>query len=603
MESRKKSKPDKEIKTVEDVFRKFRNPRNRVEQINKLSERLQNTQPLEAAHIAQIGVQIADEKDFADLKAICRRRAGLCFYYAGAFRESLDSYSESLKYYELRKDIEGTASVLQNIGLVLRRLERHQEALEVYQRSADLFAKTENVTARQYVLINIASLATHLYDPVRVIATYSECLQTLEKHDDDFIRAVVTGNLGRLFIDLGDYERGAEYTKKSAELHEKRGDFIGIGHATGSMAFIEKHRGNLNRALELFNESVQAYKKANHSSGYAAALSNVAEIALSEKMYDVSFKYAQESLTEYVAIGDNENEARVLRTLAKLESECNSREKAFFFISSAIEKLNKSVNYGLLANTWLACGQIHERFQEYEKAIESYLKGYEMSELHNLDKNCYMAAENLSALYEKCGDYFSALRYSRLFQERKSSFDKSINSLENQGLRYRLEIEKFERETEVMRLKNENLQAQLQSQVNELNTTAMALAQKNDVLGSIVNSLKKVTDLKNAERTKAIHNVINEISGHIRSDKNRKHLTEKLQDQQRDFIERLTRVASDLSAREIQICSMIRLNLSSKEISDLLCINEKSVEIYRHRIRAKLALASGTNLTNHLSSL
>ena len=216
---------------------------------------------------------------------------------------------------------------------------------------------------------------------------------------------------------------------------------------------------------------------------------------------------------------------------------------------------------------------------------------------------CYQSAKLLSSLYEKIGDYFSALKYSKLFQEKKSAFDKSINSRENQELRYRLEIEKVEREREVMRLKNENLQAQLQSQVNELNSTAMALAQKNDVLGSIVNSLKKVSDLKNSDRTKAIHNVINEISGHIRSDKNRKHLTEKLQDQQRDFIERLTRIASDLSAREIQICSMIRLNLSSKEISDLLCINEKSVEIYRHRIRAKLSLATGVNLTNYLSGL
>jgi len=603
MKSGGKTKVEKSVTSVEEIFRKYRNPRLRIEQLNLLSEHLQSTKPLEAAHIALKAVAIAHDKGYKVLEANSLRRAGLCYYYAGSFRESLENYSRALQIYEDTDEAEGTASVLQNMGLVLRRLERHNEALESYQKSADLFAKTKNVTARQYVLINIATLAAYLFDPVKVFSTYSECLHLLETHDDDFIRAVVTGNLGRFFIDLGDYDKGADFTAKSAELHEKRGDYIGIAHARGSMAFIEKHRGNYNRALELFDESIHAYKKANHQSGFAAALSNAADIALSEKQFELAEKYATESLTEYISIGDIENEARLLCFLGKLQSEKNIKDESIKLLTTAIEKLGTSVNFGLITKVYLGYGSVCEQFEDYEKAIELYTKSLDISEKNHIDAYSFQCAEKLSIVYEKIGDFFNALRYSRLFHEKKSTFDITINSRENQELRYRLEIEKVGREREIMRLRNENLQSQLQSQVSELNTTAMALAQKNDVLGTVVNSLKKVADLKNSERTKALNTVISDISVHIRSDKNRKHLTEKLQDQQREFIDRLAKKASNLSSRETQICSMIRLNLSSKEIADLLCITEKSVEIYRHRIRTKLSLSVGVNLTSYLSSL
>ena len=590
------------VNNREDIVRRYRNPQSRVEKLNELAEQLQTDNPLEGASVAMQAAAIARSHSIKPMSiAASSRIAGLCFYAAGAYREALSHYQDAYRIYEQNAQPLEIAGVLQNIGLVFRRLEQHNNALEAYQKAADGFAACGNVRARQIVLINIATLAAHLSDPVKVFASYSECLHTLEKHDDDLIRAVVTGNLGRLFIDLGDYDKGEQFTLQSAGLHQKRNDNIGIGHAYGSMAFIAKHKGDIQKSLDLFQQSAEAYSRGAYPSGRAAALCNAADIALSVHSLDLAKLYANQSLTEFIAIGDKENEAKVRSICAEIAAHEQYQEQAMEYINSALGIIENSINYGLHAQLYHTFGKICEMCSMTHQAIQYFTKGLALALEHNVEMYIYQFNERLSAVYEKQGDFHNALFHSRAFYENKSTFDKSINSREIQELRYRLEIEKAERESEILRLKHDNLQSQLQSQANEINTTAMALAHKNDVLNHIRTALTSIAEKKSSEQKKYIHSLVDEIGGHIRSDKNRRHLSEKLHDQQREFIERLTHAIPDLRPREIEICSLIRLQLSSKEISDLLCVSEKSVEIYRHRIRAKLQLPAAMNLTTYLA--
>lgn len=590
------------MNTTDDIARRYRKPQTRVEKLNELAEQLQPINPLEGASVAQQAIVIARHQSVRPMStAASWRIAGFCFYSAGVYREALSHYKEALRLYEQMNHQMEIAGVLQNIGLVYRRLDQHQDAFDAYQKAADGFAVCGNVRARQIVLINIATLAAHVSDPVRVFATYSECLHTLEKQEDDLIRAVVTGNLGRLFIDLGDYEKGEQFTLQSAALHEKRHDDIGIGHAYGSMAFIAKHNGDIQKSLELFQQSADAYSRGSYPSGKAAALSNAAEIALSEQSFPLAQFYAEQSLNEFLTIGDKENEARVRSLCAEIAAYQQRYDQAIEYMNIALRIMENSTNYGLRAQLYHTYGKIAQMFSMTEKAIEYFTAGLSLALEHSVEMYVYQFNERLSIMYETVGDFHNALFHSRAFYDNKSKFDASINSREIQELRYRLEIEKAERESEILRLKHDNLQSQLQSQANEINATAMALAHKNDVLSHIRASLKTIIEKKSSEQKKHIHSLVEEINGHIHSDKNRRHLTEKLHDQQREFIERLTHAIPDLRPREIEICSLIRLQLSSKEIGDLLCISEKSVEIYRHRIRAKLELPAAMNLTTFLA--
>ena len=70
-----------------------------------------------------------------------------------------------------------------------------------------------------------------------------------------------------------------------------------------------------------------------------------------------------------------------------------------------------------------------------------------------------------------------------------------------------------------------------------------------------------------------------------------------------DFVVTLKAKHPDISPAEVKLCSFLRMNLSSKEIAQLLNISVRGVEISRYRLRKKLDLKNGENLFDYLIQL
>lgn len=77
----------------------------------------------------------------------------------------------------------------------------------------------------------------------------------------------------------------------------------------------------------------------------------------------------------------------------------------------------------------------------------------------------------------------------------------------------------------------------------------------------------------------------------------------KVEQTHKDFSLKLGLKYPDLSDKEKRLATLLRLDLSSKEISTLMNISPKSVEIARYRLRKKLKLKPGENLTQFLINL
>ena len=59
----------------------------------------------------------------------------------------------------------------------------------------------------------------------------------------------------------------------------------------------------------------------------------------------------------------------------------------------------------------------------------------------------------------------------------------------------------------------------------------------------------------------------------------------------------------DLSPSEQQMCALLRLKLSTKEIATVKNISPASVKVMRHRLRKKMNLNSEINLSEFLDTL
>ena len=64
-----------------------------------------------------------------------------------------------------------------------------------------------------------------------------------------------------------------------------------------------------------------------------------------------------------------------------------------------------------------------------------------------------------------------------------------------------------------------------------------------------------------------------------------------------------SRRASTLTPTELKVCTLLKSNLSTKEIAEVLNSSIHTVETHRRRIRKKLGLSGQANLTTFLALL
>jgi DNA-binding CsgD family transcriptional regulator len=67
-----------------------------------------------------------------------------------------------------------------------------------------------------------------------------------------------------------------------------------------------------------------------------------------------------------------------------------------------------------------------------------------------------------------------------------------------------------------------------------------------------------------------------------------------------DFLKRLGEEFPNLSLSDKRMCAYLRMGLNTKDISPLLGMTVRSVEMTRYRLRRKLGLSREHNLTDFL---
>src|SRR5205823_14965229 len=70
-----------------------------------------------------------------------------------------------------------------------------------------------------------------------------------------------------------------------------------------------------------------------------------------------------------------------------------------------------------------------------------------------------------------------------------------------------------------------------------------------------------------------------------------------------DFRDKLLEKYPDLSKMEVKIASLLKLKLTSLDISKLLCISERTSEEHRHHIRRKMGLTREQDIREVLAGM
>jgi ligand-binding sensor domain-containing protein len=160
-----------------------------------------------------------------------------------------------------------------------------------------------------------------------------------------------------------------------------------------------------------------------------------------------------------------------------------------------------------------------------------------------------------------------------------------------------LYIQEEKNKQEIIKLRNEQLEQDVIRKSEELADSTIKLIKKNELLKKIKEDVEMLNSSKsNAHILKLIDTNLN--SGHDWQlfEKNFNKIHE-------EFFKKLLEEYPELSQGDIKLCAYLKMNLSSKEISQLLNITYRSVELKRYRLRQKLKLPPEINLSVWLMSI
>jgi ligand-binding sensor domain-containing protein len=172
---------------------------------------------------------------------------------------------------------------------------------------------------------------------------------------------------------------------------------------------------------------------------------------------------------------------------------------------------------------------------------------------------------------------------------------------EQERRNYLHSLELDRKEKGLIALQNAKLEGELQFRNKELATAAMHLVERGGILSSIREELMAVIKrLSTPNLSFEFRSVFKMIGETEKSDADWNRFALYFDEVHNNYLTTLKTKFPQLSPTDLKLCAYLRLNLSSKEIAQLLNISVKGVEVSRYRLRKKLGLATEVNLHDFL---
>jgi len=197
--------------------------------------------------------------------------------------------------------------------------------------------------------------------------------------------------------------------------------------------------------------------------------------------------------------------------------------------------------------------------------------------------------------YKRQQRKYKALQQLKL-KEQQRKYDEEQKQLQ---LQHEIEIQQSEKK--IIELQNEKLQSEVQHKNTELASSAMNLVRKKEILSKLKEDLVQYKETPEADkRAKEFLKIIRLIDKELDHNEEWEQFAIHFDSVHTNYLKKLTDNFPGLTISDLKLAAYLRLNLTSKEIAQLMNISIRGVETSRYRLRKKLGLNNDNSLFDFL---
>ena len=470
------------------------------------------------------------------------------------------------------------------------------------------------------------------------------------KYGNYIYKAQIYHSLAASYLYKDDIEKATENVLKGIKILQKKNDHCYIGQLKVTLAGTYLQSNNYEFAADLLEEYLSDNKNNNDSKVYIIATINYTENLIELDQVNKAYKLLTDIIPSVKKSGDKEIEAVIYAKLANIEDLRGNTKKALDYFEKAYQLLSeKKSKYSILIlSNYIA---VLNEAKKYDEAIliintfrnsPAYLKSHtrERYEYERAIAALYTDTKNWkesSEAYKRAMLFCDTLRmmdYSKKLNEMQAKFQTDFQREKNMALATHNEslVKKVETEKRLilmyifasiaiivlilLLLRGYWLKNRLQKEeLRSIETEKKFLEQQNALEQELSNSQKQVIEEKQREATSMalqmsnyydnLNSVIDKLDNTTFTElddvkKELRHLTRqknywkefeiRFKSANPDFENKLLLNFPMLTKNDIQFCSLLKLNLSYKEIASLLQISYESAVTKRYRIKKKIGL-------------
>lgn len=430
--------------------------------------------------------------------------------------------------------------------------------------------------------------------------------------------------MGRVYSKLGDYNKAIELNDKATSIFKSIGDSTSVAGCYNERGVMHHFMSEFTVAERFFQRALAINRAQRNLKEIATNLNN---LCLYRGNTEEKLSFIQEAITI------NKN----LDAQWSLGENYNNMGKQYYYgkqYSNALEALRKAYEYAhnigareLICDNYEYSSMVYAAIGDYAQAYKYLDKRYHLgkelqssNKLRNIEQEIsnkrYQDQKYATEMQEQTykiellkrnlwllgsvlilGIAFSIFLY-KWYKRRKD--------LQLIEARYQLQLS----EKEVAELKMHQQELELQNVHNALATSrqeatsfAVFLKSRNELLDKIRGMVKEGYKMDAQAITPHLKKINAFISQSQSGDKTNSALLTNIDDKSNEFLQRLVAIHPKLTQGEKYLATLLRVNLSTKEISMLTGTTPKTINMNRYRLRKSLNLSSEEDLTDYLQNI